>query len=120
MNEKRFCPVCNEPILGRIDKKFCSDQCRNTFNNTRYSSANTYVQKINRTLKKNHSILTALNTNGKTKVLRSKLLSEGFDFNYFTSTYETQKGNTYKLCYNQGYLPLADDMYLLIHWKEAE
>lgn len=120
MSEKRFCPVCNEPILGRIDKKFCSDQCRNSFNNTRYSMTNTCVQKINRTLKKNHTILTELNTSGKTKVSRSKLLHEGFDFNYFTSTYETQKGNTYKLCYNEGYLPLSDDYFLLIHWKEEE
>lgn len=117
MNEKRLCPVCNEAILGRIDKKFCSDQCRNSYNNSRYSSANVCVQKINRTLKKNYSILIALNPSGKTKVSRSKLLHEGFDFNYFTSIYETQKGNTYKLCYNEGYLPLSDESVLLIHWK---
>ncbi|MBN1927496.1 MAG: DUF2116 family Zn-ribbon domain-containing protein [Prolixibacteraceae bacterium] len=120
MNKKRLCPVCNEPIIGRIDKKFCSDQCRNTFNNQRYNSTNSCVQKINRTLKKNYSILTALNTQGKTKVSRSKLLYEGFDFNYFTSIYETQKGNMYKLCYDEGYLPLNDDAVLLIHWKGGE
>jgi predicted nucleic acid-binding Zn ribbon protein len=120
MPEKRFCPVCNEPILGRVDKKFCSDQCRNAFNNQRYSNGNMQVQKVNQVLKKNHNILTALNITGKTKVSRSKLLQEGFDFNYFTSIYETQKGNTYRLCYNQGYLALADDFYLLIQWKEGE
>jgi predicted nucleic acid-binding Zn ribbon protein len=118
MNKKPLCPVCGEPILGRIDKKFCSDQCRNTFNNRRYSAGNGFVQKINRTLKKNHSILSMLNTNGKTKVSRSKLLNEGFDFNYFTNIYETQKGNTYKICYNEGYLVLSDESVLLIHWKE--
>jgi predicted nucleic acid-binding Zn ribbon protein len=117
MKEKRLCPVCNEAILGRIDKKFCSDQCRNTYNNRRYSSANNYVQKVNRTLKKNHSILSSLNTSGKTKVSRSRLLHEGFDFNYFTGIYETQKGNMYKICYNEGYLPLSDETVLLIHWK---
>jgi predicted nucleic acid-binding Zn ribbon protein len=120
MSEKRLCPVCNEPILGRVDKKFCSDQCRNSFNNQRYSSGNLQIQKINRVLKKNHHILSSLNTNGKTKVSRSKLLKEGFDFNYFTSIYETQKGNTYRLCYNEGYLSLSDDSYLLIHWNDGE
>jgi predicted nucleic acid-binding Zn ribbon protein len=120
MIEKRLCPVCNEPILGRVDKKFCSDQCRNSFNNVRYSAGNGNVQKINRVLKKNHNILMALNTSGKTKVSRSRLLQEGFDFTYFTGIYETQKGNTYRLCYNEGYLPLADDFYLLIHWKDGE
>jgi len=117
MNEKRLCPVCDETILGRIDKKFCSDQCRNTFNNHRYSSSNSLVQKINRTLKKNYTILCKLNTNGKTKVSRSKLLHEGFDFNYFTNIYKTQKGNTYRICYNEGYLPLTNETVLLIHWK---
>jgi hypothetical protein len=71
-------------------------------------------------LKKNYSILTALNTSGKTKVSRSKLLNEGFDFNHFTGIYETQKGNTYRLCYDEGYLLLGDEAALLIHWKGVE
>ncbi len=118
MTEKRLCPVCGDAITGRIDKKFCSDQCRNSFNNERYSAASVFVQKINRVLKKNYAVLKSLNINGKTKVSRSKLIQEGFDFNYFTSIYETQKGNTYKLCYDEGYLPLGEDLYLLIHWEE--
>jgi predicted nucleic acid-binding Zn ribbon protein len=118
MPEKRLCPVCNDPIIGRIDKKFCSDQCRNSYNNRRYSAENILIQKINRTLKKNYSILQELNKSGKTKVKRSKLLQEGFDFNYFTGTYITQKGTTYHLCYDQGYLSLSDDLFLLIHWEE--
>ena len=27
------CPECGEKIVGRTDKKFCSDGCRNTYNN---------------------------------------------------------------------------------------
>jgi hypothetical protein len=100
--EKRLCPVCGDEIIGRVDKKFCTDQCRNTFNNERYSSDN----------------VLALNTSGKTKVKRSKLLREGFDFNYFTGIYETQKGGRYHLIYDQGYLVLSDELYLLIKWEE--
>ncbi len=118
MEEKRICPVCKDPIVGRVDKRFCSDQCRNSFNNQRYSSDNILVQKINRQLKKNYSILRQINTTGKTKVKRSKLLQEGFDFNHCTGIYTTQKGSIYHLCYDQGYLALAEDLYLLIHWKE--
>lgn len=114
--EKRLCPVCGDPIIGRVDKKFCSDQCRNTFNNKRYNSKNGTVQSINRMLKKNHSILENLNKSGKTKAARSKLLQQGFDFNYFTSIYETQKGGVYHLVYDQGYLFLSDDLLLLIKW----
>ncbi|MBI9067473.1 MAG: hypothetical protein JEZ09_09290 [Salinivirgaceae bacterium] len=118
MESDRRCPVCNDKIIGRIDKKFCSDQCRNSYNNERYSLNNPKVQKINRSLKKNYSILTALNKTGKTKVKRSKLLQEGFDFSYFTSIYTTQKGSTYYLCYDQGYLTIEDEFYLLIRWED--
>lgn len=118
MNEKRLCPVCHSPIFGRADKKFCSDQCRNAYNNEKYSLNSPLIQKINRVLKKNYTLLKTLNKSGKTKVNRSKLLQEGFDFNYFTSIYKTKKGNVYFLCYDQGYLKLEDEMYLLIHWEE--
>lgn len=116
----RPCPICGDQIFGRVDKKFCSDQCRNTYNNERYSIKNSYMQKVNRLLKKNYTILTALNLNGKMKVKRSKLLQEGFDFSLFTSTYVTQKGATYKLIYDQGYLPLSDDYLLLIKWEGGQ
>ena len=29
----KVCPECGEKIIGRVDKKFCSDYCRNAFNN---------------------------------------------------------------------------------------
>jgi len=79
---------------------------------------NTLIQKVNRVLKKNYTILESINKSGKTKVARSKLLQEGFDFNYFTSIYKTQKGGVYHYCYNQGYLALSDDLYLLIKKEE--
>ena len=31
--EKRECLECREPVKGRVDKKFCSDYCRNAYNN---------------------------------------------------------------------------------------
>ena len=30
---KKNCLECGEAFNGRIDKKFCSDYCRNTYNN---------------------------------------------------------------------------------------
>ena len=114
MNKKRLCPVCKDLIVGRIDKKFCSDHCRNTFNNERYSSRNAFVQKVNRVLRKNYSILKELNKTGETKVSRSLLLQEGFDFNYFTGINETQKGDIYRICYDQEYFTLTDELILLM------
>ena len=111
---KKNCLECNEPIQGRIDKKFCSDYCRNTYNNKVNKDSKNLIRNINNRLRKNHRLLTELNTTGKTKVPRKKLLDNNFDFNFFTSIYTTKTGNTYYYIYDQGYLALENDYYLLI------
>jgi predicted nucleic acid-binding Zn ribbon protein len=111
---KKNCLECNEPISGRVDKKFCSDYCRNTYNNKVNKDSKNLIRNINNRLRKNYKVLTDLNESGKTKVSRTKLLDANFDFNYFTSIYTTKTGNTYYYIYNQGYLALENDYYLLI------
>ena len=108
------CLECGEKIVGRIDKKFCSDGCRNAYNNNVNKDSKNLIRNINNRLRKNHKLLCELNTTGKTKVTRSKLLDGNFDFHYFTSIYTTKTGNTYYYIYNQGYLALDNDFYLLI------
>ena len=46
-NLSRKCPECGDKIIGRVDKKFCSDQCRNTYNNRLNSDASNTVRNIN-------------------------------------------------------------------------
>ncbi len=118
MEIKKTCPVCGDAIIGRIDKKFCSDQCRNEFNNKQNQDANSYIRRINYLLRKNRRILEELNPEGKSKVTRTKLLNKGFDFRYFTSIYQTRTGNTYYFCYEQGYLPINDNFYTLVRRDE--
>ena len=55
-----------------------------------------------------------LNTTGKSRVLRSKLLEKGFDFGYFTSLYTTRDGVIYHYCYEQGYTTSDKNWYLLV------
>jgi hypothetical protein len=111
---KKNCLECGEPFSGRIDKKFCSDYCRNSFNNKVNKESKNLIRNINNRLRKNHRVLSNLNTSGKTKVTRRKLLDGNFDFNYFTAIYTTKTGNTYYYIYDQGYLALENDYYLLI------
>lgn len=124
MSEKniRTCPECGEKLIGRADKKFCSDQCRNTFNNRLNSDASNTVRNINNILRKNRRILQELNKqSGKTMVSKDTLLSNGFNFTYNTHTYTTQKGYNYHFCYEQGYLFLEDkNLYLLVTSKDKE
>jgi predicted nucleic acid-binding Zn ribbon protein len=118
----RVCPECGDRIIGRSDKKFCSDQCRNTYNNKLNSDATNTVRNINNILRKNRRVLEELNKqSGKTMVTRETLLTNGFNFTYHTHTYTTQKGFTYYFCYEQGYLFLEDkSLYLLVASKDKE
>ncbi|WP_010182290.1 DUF2116 family Zn-ribbon domain-containing protein [Aquimarina agarilytica] len=108
------CPECGEKIIGRSDKRFCSDYCRNSFNNKQNKDVTNLIRNTNNQLRKNYRILTALNPNDKIKTTKSKLASSGFDFNLHTSTYTTKAGKTYYFVYDQGYLPLENDYYALV------
>ena len=115
---ERKCPECGEPIKGRTDKKFCSDLCRNNYNNKLNSDSTNLVRNINNTLRRNRRILQELNPEGKVKTHKSKLLEKGFDFSYYTNIYKTQKGTVYYFCYEYGYLPLDNDFYFLVLRKD--
>ncbi len=110
----RACLECGDKIVGREDKKFCSDGCRNAFNNKINKDCNNYMRNINNRLRKNYRILSELNTEGKTKTNKQKLLTKGFDFEYFTNILQTKTGNMYYFLYDQGYMRLENDYYMLV------
>jgi hypothetical protein len=116
---EKKCLECGQKIIGRIDKKFCSDQCRINHNNRLNSDGTNYVRNVNNALRKNRRILQELNPQGKTRISRDKLNEKGFDFTYFTSQYVTKEGSVYHFCYEQGYLALEKNWYLLVTRKEA-
>ncbi len=110
----KACPECGNKIIGRADKKFCSDACRNAHNNDLNKDSKNLVRNINNALRKNYRILETLNTTDKTKTTKNKLLQLGFSFDYFTGIYTTKTGSVYYYLYDQGYLPLDNDFYLLV------
>ena len=112
--EKPKCLECEEAFNGRADKKFCSDYCRNSYNNKINKDSINLIRNTNNRLRKNWRILEALNPNGKCKVQRNKLTTAGFDFSLHTSIYTTKAGTVYYFCYNQGYLELENEFYALV------
>ncbi len=113
----KLCLECGEKVLGRSDKKFCNDYCRNAYNNKLDVGNKNLVRNINNALKKNYKILTFLNPSGKTKISKRVLETKGFYFEYFTSIYKTQAGKVYYYCYDQGYLLLENEQVLLVQQK---
>jgi hypothetical protein len=111
---EKTCLECGEKIVGREDKKFCGDGCRNTFNNKINKDSNNFMRNTNNKLRRNYRILAELNTDGKAKTSRLKLINKGFDFDYLTNIRITKNGNTYYFIYDQGYMAVENDFYVLV------
>ncbi|MCG2460856.1 hypothetical protein K8352_08855 [Flavobacteriaceae bacterium F89] len=113
--EEKQCLECGEKIVGRADKKFCSDYCRNAYNNNLNKDSKNLIRNVNNRLRKNHRILEGFPLKeGKTKTTKTRLMDRGFDFDHFTSLYTTQKGTVYYFVYDMGYLPLDNDFYMIV------
>ena len=110
----KSCLECGDKIIGREDKKFCSDGCRNAYNNKINKDSNNFMRNINNKLRKNYRILCELNTEEKSKTTRTKLVNKGFDFGFFTNILQTKTGNTYYFLYDQGYMALENDYFMLV------
>jgi len=113
------CQVCGQLVIGRSDKKYCSDQCRAQVNNVKKKAdtGERLMQDINRTLRKNRSILKTLSPLGKTTTRKEYLVLQGFDFRYYTHQYHTRQGNIYNFCYEYGYLLLPEEKVLIVNWQ---
>ena len=113
--EKRTCPECGEVINGRIDKKFCSDLCRNSYNNKINSDSNNYVRNVNNSLRKNRRLLEeALPKSDKITVAKQQLVDKGFNFNFYTHQATTWNNHLYIYCYEYGYMHLDNGKILIV------
>ncbi len=110
----KSCLECSEKIVGREDKKFCNDGCRNAYNNKINKDSSNLMRNINNKLRRNYRILSQVNLEGKTKTTKNKLINKGFDFDFFTNILKTNTGNTYHFIYDQGYLFLENDNLMLV------
>lgn len=113
--DNQTCLECGEKIVGRSDKKFCSDACRNAYNNKQNKTISNYMRNVNNTLRRNYRILSENNTEGKTKLTRSKLESLGFDFDYITQIVTYKNGSQYFYIYDKGYKFLDNDWILIVN-----
>ncbi|MEZ4804134.1 MAG: hypothetical protein R2852_01230 [Bacteroidia bacterium] len=116
----KTCKECSKPLIGRSDKKFCDDGCRNSFNNRHNSETNKVVNLVNSILKKNRTILQNLiPEEGKVSISEKTLMILGFNFDYYTNIYRTKKGGIYKFCYEYGYLQIDEGVLMLVK-KQAK
>jgi predicted nucleic acid-binding Zn ribbon protein len=114
---ERKCLDCGEPLRGRSDQKFCSDQCRNNYNNKINRAETNFMRNVQNILRRNRRILAELNPEGQRKVHQDLLIAKGFNFEFHTNTIQTNEGETYYFCYDQGLSLVEDHYYSLLKKK---
>jgi len=100
---EKKCLDCGETIRGRADKKFCSDQCRNNYNNKLNRDSNNFVRNVHGLLRKNRRILSELYEEGKTVIHKDALYAMGYNFNFFTHVIESPDGLKCLYCFEYGF-----------------
>lgn len=103
----KLCQHCGKELAGRLDKKFCDDQCRSTYHNHSKPENERMIAAVNRQLRKNRTVLKHFCPLGKATVRKQALEEIGFSFKYFTSMYPT-KSNRYYFCYEYGFCPISE------------
>ena len=114
---KNVCLECGTQLKGRLDKKFCDDQCRYLFNNKKKRQHEMGIINVNRILRKNRTILKSLNPIGKTTIRRTLLENTDFNFYFFTHQFRNDNGLLYYFIYEFGYAKLPDDKILLVTYQ---
>ena len=115
LKSKKLYLECETPLVGKVDKKFCNDMCRNSYNNLINKDANEYVRKVNVILRQDRRILSSLmNGSDKGKANKEQLLLNCFNFYYYTNICQTKQGKKYYFNYELGYLELEEEQFGLV------
>jgi len=119
--EERKCPVCDKPLKGRTDKKFCDPSCKSAYHyQALQEDGRGFYARVDRQLKTNRRILKKFNKAGKATVRSEVLIAQGFDPHFFTHYWKNGKGEVYLFVYEFGFLSRTENgkkKYVLVTWQ---
>lgn len=122
MITKRKCPQCGDPFEGRVDKLFCSDYCKSAYHYEKNKSKpKSRFKLVDDALKNNRRLLAQFNKAGKAVVRKEDFEKAGFNPNFFTNYWKTNKNEVYFFCYEYGFLKKTENgksKYVLVKWQE--
>ncbi|MDX1629447.1 MAG: hypothetical protein R3345_12150 [Fulvivirga sp.] len=105
------CLQCGKTLSGRIDKKFCDEYCRNTYNNRNKRSDEKYIRKVNSIIRRNRRILKSLCPIGKATVRKEVMDAMGYDYKYFSGIIQPKKDQVYYICYDYAFSPIHEQKF---------
>jgi len=112
----RICKICEKPLKGRRDKKFCSLGCKNEYHAQIHRDNVQATAQIDAILHRNRIILKEiLGDNVKQKKVKRVLLDKNkFNFKYHTHTYFNSRGKTYHYVYEMGWMEFSTLEILIV------
>ena len=117
-HQPKKCLHCHKPLAGRSDKKYCDLGCKSAYSNQKKHEKERIVITINKQLRQNWKILKTINPQGKSTLRKAFLISQGYNFNYFTNVYRTESGNIYYFCYDVGLREISKTHICIVNWQD--
>ena len=117
-NNIKTCCFCGKELIGRVDKKYCDDNCRNNhhYKNIK-DDGSLLIKNVNALLFHNRRILKMLSkNNNKMVVLKKDLVKNNFNFDLITNVYKTRKNEEYRVVYDYAYRCVNEEEIVLIKY----
>jgi hypothetical protein len=112
---RKKCPQCNTSIIGRIDKIYCSLDCKNKHSYTQRQNTKSATKEIDGYLHRNREILELFMGPSKKETFdRLLLVRAGFKFDYFTSIYLNKEQKNYYIVYDYAWMEFSDQKILVV------
>lgn len=96
----RYCLNCGRELIGRTDKKFCSNKCRNAYHNAEKNSTNSVKTRVVSAINKNYGILYNMLKSGITSAEILELEQIGFRPCFITSERQGRRTHKEYACYD--------------------
>ena len=116
-----LCASCGEELDGRKDKRFCDDACRARHHRNHSMPAST-LRSVDKILQRNRTLLREFRKrwtkNSSADFAFRWLRRNGFNFDYHTHVEPTPDGRLAIMCYEEGYVLVADGVMPKLNWPE--
>lgn len=100
---ERYCKICGERLVGRSDKRFCSDSCRSDFHNGLRSVGLRKRNFVESILSRNWNALDRVFCSGNRKIRLSDLNCLMFNKSFHTAEKRRFFRPTVYYCFNYKY-----------------
>ena len=115
------CLHCNSSFNGRLDKKFCSNDCKNSFNYNKRKKTKSEVKTIDNFLHRNREILEVLMGNYKKMMIHKiNLERAGFRFEYMTGIYHNKENKRFHYVYDYAWAEFTNQEVMLVKKSEKQ